>query len=338
MKYLTAGNSHGKYLIGILTGLPYGIKISESYLKKQLEGRRKVEGRGIRQKIEKDEFEIISGLKNSITTANPVGVILYNNSVKKVDYSYFTPGYGDLYGAIKYFHSNTSIIKERASARETAIRVLLFSFTKKMLEDLNIKISYEVIQCYNSKDKKNFKDIINNFKKEGDSFGGMFRITVKNLPVGLGDYTEGIKRLQSRLSEMLFSIGAIKGVSFGKGFEIVNYRASEIIKNNKLLGGIQAGITDGNDLIINCAVRAIASVPLNKKSFDLKRNKNTKISIKTSDITAVFAAAYISQYLVSYVIAEEIMYKFGSDNFDDIKNNLNIWRKKTEKILKNIKI
>lgn len=337
MKYLTAGNSHGKCLIGILSGLPYGIKISEEYLKMQLDGRKTVPGRGIRQNTESDRFEVISGISEGVTDANPVGIIIYNkkNDLKK--FSYFTPGYGDLFGAIKYSHKNTYIVKERASARETAARVLLFSFTKRFTELLGIEMEYRVLKCYRENDFQKFNQITDEFREKGDSFGGIFELKIKNVPIGIGGYSEPDERLQSRISRAIFSISSVKAVEFGKGFEITDYKATEINSNTEMLGGIECGMTDGNDIVIKCATRPLSSVKYTQKTADIKTGEKINLSISTSDITSVFAAAYISQYTVSYVIADEIMKKFGSDNFNEIYENVKKWRKKTEKIIKNIK-
>lgn len=337
MKYMTAGNSHGKCLLGILSGFPYGFKISENYIRNQLEGRRNILGRGIRQKIEDDNFEIISGLDGEITDGNPIGAIIYNKNTKLKSFSYFTPGYGDLIGAIKHSHTQTYLVKERASARESAIRVLLFSFTKKFLEELGIKIEHQVIKCHKETDDSKFQDLIKKFQKEGDSFGGVFEVRVKNLPVGLGGYENPEDRLQSKISKELFSLGGIKSVEFGKGLEIIEFTGKELNKNQKMLGGIQCGMTDGSDILIRCATRPISSVRYPQKTTDLKTGKEKEISTNSSDVTSVFASAYISVFLISYVIAEEVIKKFGSDNFKDIEENLKQWRIKTNKKLKNIK-
>jgi chorismate synthase len=331
MKYLTAGYSHGKCLIGILYGMCYGMPFDINYIKDALKKRREVYGRGIRQKIEDDKFEIISGLYNGKTDGNPIGIILYNKKNKIKDYSFYTPGYGDLYGALKYGHNDTFLIKERASARETAIRISLFSFTKRFLELLNIKIEAKVIKCYTEENPSNFPKIIDEFKKNGDSFGGIFEIKIKNIFPGIGDYFDPSKRLQSIISKELFTIGSIKSVEFGEK-NIEEIKGSSINKNPKILGGIECGITDGNDIIIRCKTRAIASIKIPFETLDLKTNKKIKISNNTSDVTSVFATAYISEFIIAYVIANEISKEFPFRNFNDIKKELELWRKKTRNI------
>jgi chorismate synthase len=338
MKYLTAGDSHGKCLVGIIEGIPYGIDIDEKYINEQMRRRRECMGRSKRQNIEDDRFDIISGLHNGITTGMPIGAILYNKSTREInDSSVFTPSYGDLYGMIKYSSFNSSVIKERTSARETAARVLLFSFAKRFLELLGITVSSDVISCYGSKNKKDFSRIIKKFEEEGDSFGAVFEIRVENLIPCLGGFMEGYDRLESKLSEIIFTIGSIKAVEFGDGINIALKKSSDIIKNPDLLGGIEAGMTTGGPILIRATTRPLAGIRKDVESRDLKTKNKVFISNATSDITSVFAAAVISEYLVSFVIADEIIKKFGSDNFYDIKKQYELWKRKTKKTLKGIK-
>lgn len=312
MLYLTAGESHGKYLCGILEGLPSGIEIDEKYIANNLKKRREVMGRSERQKIEEDRFEIISGLYNGKTTGMPVGIIIENKKKKRYPDNYI-PLHGEYFASIKYKNNSYSVFRERLSQRETAIRVALFSFTRKMLEELEIQIKSDVLSCFGTYEKEKFKDIIDNFKKEGESFGGVFEIKITNLIPGIGGFSQGEERLQAKISKILFSIGSIKGVEFGAGFSSQKYKTSDFIEDQTLLGGIEGGISRGDDIIIRCVTRPLSAI---KKIY--------KDSV--SDVTSVFAAAYISEFLVSYVIAEEIIKKFGSDVFDEIKKSYKSWK------------
>ncbi|MCX7905527.1 MAG: chorismate synthase [Elusimicrobiales bacterium] len=313
MNYLTAGDSHGKYICGIIDGIPSGISIDEEYIKKALAKRRSLAGRSIRQNIEKDDFEIISGIYKNKTTGMPICIIIKNKSNKRYP-NKFIPLHGEYFGALKYKHDDYSIARERLSQRETAIRVALFCFTRKMLEDLDIKIESKVISCYGIKDETKFDKLIKKFSKEGNSFGGIFEVKIKNIIPGLGSFSQGCDRLQSKISAILFSIGSIKGVEFGKGFSLQKFSSTELLKNPNFLGGIEGGISRGDDIIIRAVTRPLAAVSL----ID-----NESIS----DTTSVFTAAYISEFLVSYVLASEIIKKFGSDIFEDIKNSYNKWKK-----------
>jgi chorismate synthase len=337
MRYLTAGYSHGNCLIGILSGFCYGMPMDETYIISALEKRRNIMGRGERQELEDDRFEIVSGIYKGKTDGNPIGIVLYNRKKQIEEYNYYTPGYGDLYGAIKYSHTNTFLVKERASARETAVRVSLFSFTKRFLELLDIKIESKVVKCYVEENIKKFPKIVDDFRKNGDSFGGVFEIRVKNTFIGMGDYSDPSQRLESLITKELFTIGSIKSVEFGAK-NIEEIKGSKINRDTKLLGGIVCGISDGNDIVIRCKTRAVASIKLPKETIDLKTSKKLFISHPSSDTTSLFACAYISEFVVSYVIANEIMNEFPYRNFDEIKRSVKLWRKKTEKIIKNTRI
>ncbi|MGC9070292.1 MAG: chorismate synthase [Elusimicrobiales bacterium] len=306
MNYLTAGESHSKYIMAILNGFPQGLKIDEEYISKNLKKRRELPGRSKRQEVEKDEFEIISGLSNGKTTGMPIGIIIKNNKNERYPNN-FIPLHGERYGAIKYLNKDYASYRERLSQRETAARVSIFSFPRKMLEELGIKIHSGVTSCYGEKKAREFKKIIERFKIEGDSFGGVFEVRIKNLVPGIGGFAQGLDRLQSKLSNMLFSIGSIKGVEFGAGFNIERYTTTQILKKPQLLGGIEGGVSRGDDIVIRCVTRPLAAA----------RRISTE---STSDITSVFTAAFISEFLVAYVIADEIISKFGSDVFDEIKD------------------
>ncbi|MEF3280496.1 MAG: chorismate synthase [Elusimicrobiota bacterium] len=338
MKYLTAGDSHGKFLVAILDGFPYGVRITPQYIANELKRRRECPGRGIRQKSETDKFEIISGVKNGITTGMPIGILIENSNPSQIQpHSYFTPTHSELAGMIKYSHYNAEIIKERSSARETAARVAIFSFTKRFIELLGIKVESKVISCYGENDNKKFESIIKNFEERGLSFGGVFEIRVKNFPAGVGGFSQGEDRISSKLASAILTIGSIKGIEFGDGFKLSQKEVTEVIKHPAVLGGIEAGITDGNDIIIRAATRPLASIKKEVISYDLKTKKKLKLSSQTSDITSVFAAAIICEHVVSYTLANEIMLKFGNENFNEIKRAFNIWKRQTLKKLQNIK-
>lgn len=317
MRYLTAGESHGRYICGILEGLPYGIEIDRRYISKCLKKRKELPGRGERAQSEDDRFEIISGLYKGKTTGMPVCIIIENKKRERYKDIYI-PLHGEYFGALKYGHRYYSVARERLSQRETAIRVALFSFTRKMIEDLGIRISSKVLSCQGIDKKEEFKRIIDSFQKEGNSFGGVFEVRIKNLIPGIGGFSQGYERLQAKLSSILYSIGSIKGVEFGAGFSSQNYSSIDFLKDPSLLGGIEGGVSRGDDIVIRCATRPLAGI---------KKVDPTIIS----DITSVFAAAYICEFLVSYIIADEIMRKFGSDIFAKIKEDYIKWQKETQR-------
>jgi len=339
LRFLTAGDSHGKFINGILDGLPYGIKIDAEYVKKQLERRRTAPGRSARQKLEKDEIEIISGLKGGVTTGAPVSVLIKNAKIfEPAPYSFFTPGHAELAGMLKYSITDASIIKERASARETAVRVALFSFARGFLESLDMEIESAILSAGTRQSPSGVEaaEIIEEYKKRGDSFGGVFEVRAKNVPAGLGGHAQGDLKLQARISKELFSINAVKGVEIGLGFALAGLDSSRLAERPAFLGGIQGGISDGGLLYARCAVRPVPGIKKPLKTTDIKSMKKTEVSSLSSDVTALFAAAVVAENTLAFVLADAVLEKFGGDNFSEIKERIAAWRKKTEKILKKI--
>ena len=147
LRYLTAGESHGKYLAGILEGFPAGVRVTKQYIAAQLKRRRQAPGRSARQAVETDSFEIISGINGEMTTGAPIAVLIKN--IKVLDKLPFSsvprPGHADLAGMLKYDTLNSALIRERASARETAARVAVGSFALRLNELLGICINSRVV-------------------------------------------------------------------------------------------------------------------------------------------------------------------------------------------------
>ena len=253
LRFLTAGESHGKGLTGILEGFPKGLKIDKDLINRELTRRQQGYGRGGRMLIEKDTIDIFSGLRNSITLGSPIGFIIKNKDSRIFPFSKDRlppvliprPGHADLAGVLKY--SETKDIRnilERASARETAARVAAGAFCKQLLETFNIKvISYvSEIGGIKSADSDNCRYIakkiklsslglldkqaekailkkIDSARQRGDTLGGVISVVVNNVPAGLGSVMHWDRRLDARLFYALASIPAVKGVEIGLGFE-----------------------------------------------------------------------------------------------------------------------
>ena len=255
INFLTAGESHGKGLLGIIEGIPAGLNIGEDYINFHLSRRQLGFGRGARMKIEKDQAKIYCGVRLGHTIGAPLGLIIENldaknwedimsisgNSLEPEKITLPRPGHADLAGIIKYNFDDIRNVIERSSARETTMRVGLGSICRKLLEECNIQVSSYVTQIHNIKDssdftkitdvnkkadqsslrvlnKKSEKEMINVIKKaqiNGDTVGGEFRVLISGVPYGLGSYISWNKKLNAKLSEAICSINAIKGVYFG---------------------------------------------------------------------------------------------------------------------------
>lgn len=262
MRFLTAGESHGRFLTAVIDNIPAGLEIKEEALNFQLQRRQRGFGRGPRQKIEKDRVEILSGVRFGKTTGAPLTLQIKNRgentSSQKIEkITSPRPGHADLVGIIKYGLDDIRDVIERASARETAMRVAVGAVARELLTELGIKIYSWVIQIGNCKLQiancrlKDYKEIfekaeksplrcpdkstenkmiklIEKTKKEGDTLGGIFEVVVTGVPIGLGSYTQWDKRLSGRIAGQIMSIPAIKGVEIGGGFALSSLVGTQV--------------------------------------------------------------------------------------------------------------
>ena len=378
LKYMTSGESHGKGLLGILDGIPSGLEISEAEIEEQLLRRQKGYGRGGRMKIETDYAEIWGGVRHGKTIGAPIGLLLKNKdwinwknkmdinpnqkSGKKVTLP--RPGHADLAGMQKYEFNDIRNVLERASARETAMRVALGAVCKKFLKELNIKIGSHVTQIFNVKsDKKLNEDVcpetlsrsadkstvrcidlhkeqamieaIKLAKDAGDSVGGVFEVIVNGLPYGLGSHVQWDRKLQARIAESVMSINAFKGIEFGTGFEQASQLGSHVhdeigYENDKFMrfsnnsGGIEGGMSNAQPLVIRSVMKPIPTLIKPLKSVDFF-TKEKKIAHKErTDSCSVPSASIVAESMVSFVISDAILEKFGGDNMDQIKSHIKI--------------
>jgi chorismate synthase len=189
VRFLTSGESHGKGLLGIIDGIPAGVTIDETYINSQLKRRQGGAGRSNRMKIESDIVEIYGGVRKGKTIGAPIGMIINNVDCREVEkVTVPRPGHADLAGINKFWFDDIRDVSERASARETAMRVALCSVCMKVLEDIRIDISSKVDERY-----------VMEAKSKKDTVGGLFEITVENLPYGLGSYTHWDKKINAEL-------------------------------------------------------------------------------------------------------------------------------------------
>ncbi len=350
LRYLTAGESHGKALMGILEGFPSNMPINEKYIARQLKRRRQVPGRSARQKIETDSFEIISGLYKGKTTGAPIGLLIHNKKISSAlsQSQAPRPGHADFAAMLKYDINQSALIRERASARETCMRVALGSFSMRLISLLGINIKSRVIRLGASDETKSKASILGKIKeveKKGETLGGIFEIRVGNLPIGLGSHNQWDKKINAAIGRQLLSLNAVKGFEVGEGFkfsELIGSNAidgfeikkGKICHSSNMAGGIEGGMTNGQDLIFRCAMKAVPGIKRGAHSINLKTGAKEIICSKTSDTTAVFAGAVIGEYLVALELTRYILEKFGGDSFDELKDRLFLWNKQITKKLR----
>lgn len=386
IRFLTAGESHGQLLMGIIEGIPSGLDLIAEDINKDLARRQIGYGRGGRMRIEKDTVEITCGVRWGKTLGSPVGLLIKNrdwiNWSEKMSPDPLSagcmnpetkprPGHADLQGIIKYSHGDTRNVLERASARETAMRVALGAVAKKFLNIFGINILSHVVElgdikikpkdmstdeimkkaekselrCIDKKAEVQMKKLIDNAKKKGDSVGGVFEVIITNAPVGLGSYSQWDKRMNARLAYSLMSIQAIKGVEVGLGFNSARMPGSEVhdpiyydekaerfYRKTNRAGGIEGGITNGENIILRAAMKPIATLYTPLESVDFKTKKPFKASIERSDICAVPAASVVGEAMTAIEMANAILEKFGGDSAEEVKRNYMAYMECVKKI------
>ena len=376
LKFLTAGESHGRGLLGILDGIPAGLEVSDNYIGLQLARRQMGHGRGGRMKIEKDWAEIWCGVRHGQTLGAPIGLIVRNkdweNWTKKMSVSPVNdqikrvtlprPGHADLAGVQKYGFDDIRNVLERSSARETTMRVALGSVCRKFIEDLGIQVGSRVIQIHDVKDKtaipngvapnelsqivdtspvrcldnKTEAGMINTIdeaKAAGDSVGGIFEVIATGLPYGLGSPMQWDRKLQAKISAMMMSVNAFKGVEIGGGTEGAKKLGSEIhdeigwdggkyTRNSNNAGGIEGGMSNAQPIVLRMAMKPIATLIKPLGSVDIETKEAKEAHKERTDSCAVPAASIIAESMLCFVLADTLLEKFGGDSIDQLKAHM----------------
>jgi len=371
LRFLTAGESHGKCLTGIIEGIPYGYELDFDFINSELASRQKGYGRGNRMKIETDKIQITSGVKFSTTTASPISFTIENKdwqnwiypmSVEKIDFrsldkklkaeilakieekkvTKFRPAHADLAGVQKYGFDDIRFVLERSSARETAVRVAIGAIAQNILKYYDISFGSEILSIGDCKNKKNFKATIEKALEKGDSLGGIIKITIKNVPVGLGSFVNWDRKLDSRLSAALASVPAIKSVEFGLGKDYASKLGSsahdEIFFKEKYYrktnasGGIEGGMSNGEDIVITISMKPIPTLKKPLNSVEMGTHKKVKAHFERTDCCAVEACSVVARNVCAITILDAFLEKFGSDSKIDIDNSYKKYLKRINEV------
>lgn len=364
MRFLTAGESHGEKLIGIVEGIPANLQFDVNYINSELLRRQKGYGRSERMSMESDEIVVLSGVNKGLTTGNPIAIDINNKGYLRElpEIKRPRPGHGDLAGALKYNQSDVRNILERASARETAMRVAIGSICKMFLKVFNIGIYSHVIEIggieslvtiYNgatieklihadeslvrvidSSIEDKMIERIESAKEKGDSLGGKFEIIVTDVPIGLGSHISWDNRLDGRIAQSIMSIPGIKGVELGKGFQSsklygsefhdeIYFRDGEYIRSSNNAGGVEGGISNGEDIVVRAAMKPIPTLRKPLKSVDMDTKEVAFAQIERSDICAVPSASIVGESMMAITLTEEFIKKFGGDSMEEVMENYN---------------
>lgn len=373
LRYLSAGESHGQALTAIIEGLPAGLKIHKENIDELLKRRQGGYGRGGRMAIEQDRVEFLSGLRGSLTLGSPLTLLIRNKDwenwqeiMAPGDGALLTervvtkprPGHADLPGALKYRQRDIRNILERASARETAVRVAVGAVAQELLAAFGIRVQGQVVAigpvrgeasgkilgrelydnpfyCPDNNAAEAMREAVDQARKEGDSLGGVFQVIVEGVPPGLGSHVQWDRRLDGRLAQSLMSIPAIKGVEIGLGLEGAVLPGSQVhdeihyspergfYHRTNHAGGLEGGITNGENIVIRAAMKPIPTLlsPLN--SVDILSKEPFQAAVERSDVCAVPAAAIVGEAAVAWEIAVALLEKFGGDHLEEMLVNYN---------------
>ena len=364
LRYWTAGESHGKTLLALVDGFPAGLAIETDSIDADLKRRQGGYGRGGRQKIETDTVEVLTGIWQNVTLGSPIALQVINKDFKLErlkDLDRPRPGHGDLTGAIKYLGSIRGVL-ERASARETAVRVAAGALAKQLLvafdihcigfvaelggiaiepqpgtisEQLQLRDESEIYSLDPSRDDE-VKQLIDETGEAGDTLGGVLEVRVEGLPFGLGTHAQWDRKLDGRIAQAVMAVQAIKGVEIGLGFEAARRPGSKVHdpilydesqKDTNTLGysrptnnagGLEAGMTNGQPLVVRAAKKPISTLRKPLESINLETKEAELANYERSDVCAVSAAGIIIENVVAFEVATALVEKFGIDSIQEM--------------------
>jgi len=374
LRLLTAGESHGMALVGVLEGLPSGVPVSPKEIAGELARRRHGHGRSGRQKLEGDRFEIVSGVRHGRTLGSPIAVTIENAEWDEKYRDLMAvegepdpaerltrprPGHADLAGALKYGFDDVRNVLERASARETAMRVALGVFCKALLAELGIAVVSHVVRigkvavrstrlprpedlevvdaspvrCFDEVVSERMVAEIDRVRKDRNTVGGVFEVIAYGCPPGLGSHVQFDRKLDARLALSLMSIQSVKGVEVGDGFASATKPGSrahdEIVtaggglrRRSARSGGIEGGMSTGQPVRIRAAMKPFSTVPKPLATVDLSTGRPEVAITQRTDVCAVPAGAVVGEATVAFVLAQAALEKFGGDSLPETRRNL----------------
>ena len=359
IKYVSAGDSHGEMLIGIMENLPAGLTVNEEEINLYLSLRQRGYGRGARMKIENDKIHIVSGFSNGKTTGAPLGFLVKNRDFEinktKREFTVPRPGHSDYAGSVKYAFENAAIPSERTSARTTATDVAAGALLLEYLKLFGIKIFFFVksVGKFSVRsfpfDEKTFEYALSNdllapsedaysgFKREideaikrRDSIGGEGIAVLKNVPPGIGGYGNFTDKLDGIIAQFVMSVPSVKYVEignfdsskFGSEFHDEMFvKDGKIFRKTNNAGGIEGGLSNGEDIIVKFGFKPIPTVLRGVRSVDIKDFSSKKTVYVRSDTCVVPAGTVVSAMRISIALSQVLSEQFGGDTVSDVSDN-----------------
>jgi chorismate synthase len=341
-KISTFGESHGPAIGVIIDGCPAGLDIDEAFIQSELDRRKPGQSKITTQRKEDDTFKILSGVFEGKSTGTPIAIVIENQDQRSKDYSHiaetFRPSHADYTYEAKYGNRDYRG-GGRSSARETAARVAAGAIAKLLLKkngvDINAFVSQvgdikaphythldlsktedNIIRCPDAATAEKMISLIDQVRLDRDTIGGIVTCVIKNTPVGLGEPV--FDKLHAELGKAMLSINAVKGFEYGSGFEGTTLRGSQhndefyndggrIRTKTNFSGGVQGGISNGEDIYFNVAFKPVATIMQDQTTVDKHGNESTVSGKGRHDPCVVPRAVPIVEAMAALVLADFLM-------------------------------
>ena len=340
LELVTAGESHGPALVAIVSGLPAGLLLNRAAIDGDLRRRQQGYGRSPRQQIEIDEVEVYAGLRHGRTLGTPLALVVRNRDHKNWTWGMSPwppegpptgkgkeavrlprPGHADLAGVLKYGLADVRDALERASARHTAAIVAAGAVAKALLKEIGIEVEGAVLG-------DDLEQRVDEARKARDTIGGRVEVRARGVPPGLGSYASREVRLDARLAAAVMGIQAMKGVEIGEGFALAGLRGSEahdeihrdadgLYRETNRAGGIEAGISNGEEIVVRAGMKPLPTLMKPLQSVDLDTGEPAEALVERSDTAAIEALAVVAEAVVAFELARAALEKFGGDALGD---------------------
>ncbi len=369
-RYLTAGESHGPALVGILDGIPAHLRLDVDAINETLARRQGGYGRGARMKIECDEVEFLAGVRGGETLGSPIAAVVRNRDylTPKVralmdplvgggePLTNPRPGHADFAGALKYRQRDLRNVLERASARETAMRVCLGAICAQFLGALGIT-TRSYVHRIGSVESAEFDDwgpadveasdvrnpdgettsrmiaAIDAAKAAGDTLGGQFVVQVDGVPVGIGSNRQPNQRLDGILAGALMGMQTAKSVEIGLGAQASHKPGSQahdtfalegdaVVRASNRAGGIEGGMSNGQPIVVRVSVKPIPTLAKALASVNLHQRTAAPATVVRSDVCVVPAAAIVGEAMVRLALTAPVLEKYGGDSMQETLDNV----------------